>query len=190
MEEIESNMNFFWNNNRLSAFDSPDGLFDIIPTNIKEQIAQDYMFPDIFECHKRFFTTELRMDSEFMYEISLGFLPRIFKSDDAIDRIIYEEDMEVSEMYFITKGFIGFGYTFWGGKHNQSSIQVAKQQKGRQIICDHYVINKKKSNFFYLALEDTNGYALTRRFLHLKIFSKYKNYFKIIQAESLRRYTT
>lgn len=57
-------------------------------------------------------------DQKFIYEISLGFLPRLFKEIDPIDKIICEEDQEVSEMYFVTKGYIGFGYTYWGGKHN------------------------------------------------------------------------
>lgn len=91
-------------------------------------------------------------------------------------------------MYFIVKGFIGFGYTYWGGKHNQSSITIAKQQKGRQVICDHYVVNRKRCNFYYIAIEETHCYALTRKFLHYKVFPKYQNYFRIIQSESLSTY--
>ena len=92
VEDIENNMNHFWTYNRLSCFDSPDGMFNIIPTNIKEQIAQDYLFPDIFDSCKRFFNSEFTKDSEFMYEISLGLLPRRFMAEDPIDKIIYEED--------------------------------------------------------------------------------------------------
>jgi hypothetical protein len=118
VEEIEVNMNHFWNHNRLASMESQDGLFRLIPVNIKEQVVKDYLFPDIFDLNKRFFLSEFKRDSEFMYEISLGFLPRIFKSDDPVDRIICEEDQEVSEMYFVIKGFIGFGFTHWGAKHN------------------------------------------------------------------------
>lgn len=76
------------------------------------------MFPDIFDLNKNFFKQEFMADSEFVYEISLGFLPRRFCDDDPVDKIICEEDSEISEMYFVIKGFVGFGYTYWGGKHN------------------------------------------------------------------------
>ena len=42
--------------------------------------------------------------------ITQGFLPRRFQ-DNIYDHIIYDEDQEVDEMYFIQEGFIGIGYT-------------------------------------------------------------------------------
>jgi hypothetical protein len=35
--------------------------------------------------------------------VAFGFLPREF-NNTAVDRYIYEEDQDVTEMYFITKG--------------------------------------------------------------------------------------
>jgi hypothetical protein len=43
-----------------------------------------------------------------MYDMSMGFIPRFFDSNNVQDKIIYEEDQEVSEMYFVLKGQIGF----------------------------------------------------------------------------------
>lgn len=34
-------------------------------------------------------------------------MPRKFDSEDPIDKIIYEEDQEVAEMYFVNEGKIG-----------------------------------------------------------------------------------
>jgi hypothetical protein len=114
-----------------------------------------------------------------MSEISFGFMPRKF-NDTGEDRIIYEEEQEVAEMYFIIQGFIGFGYNYWGGKLTQNSFTIAKKQKGRQVICDQYVVNKKRSNFIYMALEETHCYALTRKYLHQVIFPKYPDQYSII----------
>lgn len=100
-----------------------------------------------------------------MAEFSKRFMPRRFL-DFGDDRIIYEEEQEVAEMYFIVKGFIGIGYNYWGGKLTENSYIIAKKQKGRQVICDHYVVNKKRSNFIYMALEETQCYALSKKFLH------------------------
>ena len=40
-------------------------------------------------------------DDNFIVDIVKGLLPRFFKADHKTDRIIYEEDQEVSEMYFM-----------------------------------------------------------------------------------------
>jgi len=39
-----------------------------------------------------------------------GMKPRRFLADDAEDSLLYEEEQEVSEMFFITEGFIGIGF--------------------------------------------------------------------------------
>jgi hypothetical protein len=38
---------------------------------------------------------------------ALGLIPRKFDSDDPVDRIIYDENQEVAEMYFVIEGKIG-----------------------------------------------------------------------------------
>ena len=52
------------------------------------------------------------------------------------------------------------------------------------MICDHYVVNKKRSNFIYMALEETHCYALTRKFLHQVVFPKYPDQYSIMQSNS------
>ena len=75
-------------------------------------------------------TDEVQKDKDFMAEFTLGFMPRKF-NDIGDDRIIYEEEQEVAEMYFVVKGFVGLGYNFWGGKLTENSYVIAKKQKGR-----------------------------------------------------------
>ena len=38
----------------------------------------------------------------------MGLQPRFFDSTHPQDKVIYEEDQEVPEMYFIQKGLLGF----------------------------------------------------------------------------------
>jgi hypothetical protein len=42
-------------------------------------------------------------DRRFMYEVCFGFMPRRFH-DTPHDRYIYEEEGDVTELYFISKG--------------------------------------------------------------------------------------
>ena len=111
VNSINVNMNYFWDLNRLECFDENDETFRIIPSHIKNQIIFRYLFKDIFDMHSRFFYSRsrpnMRADSEFLTDIAKGLMPRLFIADHPSDKVIYEEDQEVSEMYFINQGFIG-----------------------------------------------------------------------------------
>tara|TARA_B110000285_G_C15070360_1_gene587549 strand:- start:260 stop:610 length:351 start_codon:yes stop_codon:yes gene_type:complete len=116
-----------------------------------------------------------------MTAMTKGFMPRYF-SDTGDDRIIYEEEQEVAEMYFIVKGFIGIGYNYWGGKLTENSFVIAQKQKGRQVLCDHYVVNKRRSNFLYMALQETHCYAIRKKFMHLVVFPGFPDIYSIMQS--------
>ena len=76
--------------------------------------------------------------------MAFGFMPRRFEALDESDRIIYDEEYEVEEMYFISKGTVGIGFSLIAKSCNKNHI-IAKEQKGFQIIGDHYTINNLKS---------------------------------------------
>lgn len=42
-------------------------------------------------------------DTNFLFEVAFGFMPRQFKNT-AEDRYLYEEEVDVTEIYFILKG--------------------------------------------------------------------------------------
>lgn len=69
----------------------------------------DYLFSDVFGKFDRFFNKTLIEDKRFLGTFALGLMPRKFDSSDNTDRIIYEEDQEVAEMYFISEGKVGIG---------------------------------------------------------------------------------
>ena len=60
----------------------------------------EYLFCDINESCTRLLTKDIQKDQEFMSEFTYGFMPRKF-IDTGEDRIIYEEEQEVAEMYFV-----------------------------------------------------------------------------------------
>jgi hypothetical protein len=80
-----------------------------LPSGIKRSIIVHYLFDDIFYNFRIFFNPEKYKDSKFLYDVSFGLQPRHFTSDDD-ENIIYDEEAEVLEMYFIMSGVVGIGY--------------------------------------------------------------------------------
>ncbi len=52
---------------------------------------------------KNFFRIGDEQDNNFLYEITYGFMPRQF-TNVPNDRYIYEQDEDITEMYFLLKG--------------------------------------------------------------------------------------
>ena len=63
------------------------------------------MYDDILgkRAFKDFFAAGTDFDPNFSYEVSFGLIPREFL-DTPEDRYIYEEENDVTEIYFIMKG--------------------------------------------------------------------------------------
>jgi len=74
-----------------------------------------YLFSDIFKQFQRFFVLDSEKDTRFLYDIAFGFMPRKFEACDEEskieDQIIYDEEEEVPEMYFVTEGIVGIGFS-------------------------------------------------------------------------------
>ena len=94
----------------MMCMDKNDPKMTILPELIKKEIFNQYVFQDIISSNVRFFTFKCRNDADFLYMIVQGMKPRRFCESYQDDHIIYEENQEVSEFYFITEGFIGIGF--------------------------------------------------------------------------------
>ena len=95
-----------------------------------------YLFEDIYYRYRKFFNVraedsrldldfELDANSRFLYDFSFGFMPRHFDPSSEEDRIIYDEEDTVTEMYFILDGTIGVGYNMFGiGKSTSENLNL------------------------------------------------------------------
>ena len=62
----------------------------------------EFLFKDLLNksAFQSFFAEGNSFTSNFMYEVSFGFMPREF-NDDPGDRYIFEEEGDATEIYFI-----------------------------------------------------------------------------------------
>ena len=74
-----------------------------LPKKIQHSIILVYLFEEVIKEAKfmRFFNVDTKNEKEFIYDLVFGFMPRKFDASDEQDRIIYDEEEEVSEMFFI-----------------------------------------------------------------------------------------
>ena len=115
-ENIEKNLSYFWQFDRTNVFANTMYSLDNIPDQIKQDIMTNFVFFDMLKSFSRFFSGIMKEDQVFLYDITIALMPRRFDALDPLDRVILEEEQEVSEMYFVTKGFIGTGFTICNHK--------------------------------------------------------------------------
>ena len=197
IDQIEENFSYYWAQDRLTCLNTEEEYLETLPRKIKNQIMTVYLFSDIFRQFKRFFNVDSAKESRFLYDVAFGFMPRNFTTNDD-DKIIYDEEEDVPEMYFIIEGNIAIAFSLIANGFANKQYQIGKRlitQVGGQAtqeahhICDHYVVNLCKSQFIYMAYnKDVKCFALTKKKLHEEVFPKYPEIMSKIQMESLNLY--
>jgi hypothetical protein len=156
---------------------------------MRRRLLTQYIFEDVFHKFMHFFKTRERRESKFLYDISFGFMPRMFNPHiDPDDKILYEEESEVPEMYFCLEGKVGIGFSIFARGPEGRQFKISKYFKKTFIICDHYVINNKRSEFIYMVFKPVHCFALTKKFLLREIFPNYPEIASEMKAEALLRY--
>ncbi|CDW87085.1 cation channel family protein [Stylonychia lemnae] len=162
-----------------------------LPKSLSAQIENHFGYfwanDRLASLSQMFFNTQENRESRFLYDVSFGFMPRKFEPTEE-DKIIYDEEEEVPEMYFIVEGQIGIGYSLIANGISRKQYKIAKKIKSDCIICDHYVANCQKSQFIYIVIKEVKSFALTKKFLQKEIFPKYPEIAFQIKADSLLRY--
>jgi hypothetical protein len=130
------------------------------------------LWEDVFYNHRDFFDPNDH-DSKFLFWVSLGFNPRIFPCSKDYN-IIYEEEQEVSEMYFIIKGKVQIGFSRFMEPKDGSDYMTVMDKTAYQEIGAYYVTQNLPSEFVYMAVhENMEGYALSKEFFLGKILKEF-----------------
>lgn len=158
--KIDAHFAYFWPNDRLASTSPDDELLNTLPRSIKRTIMTNYLFQDIFYKFKEFFNTYENIESKFLYDVSFGFMPRKFDENE----VIYDEEDEVPEVYFIMDGTVGVGFRLPG--NNNKDFKIIKYFREDSFICDFYVCTDRMSEFVYQSTKETKTYALEKSFLN------------------------
>ena len=59
-------------------------------------------------------------------------MPRKFEHLDDQDKILYDEEEDVTEMYFIIEGIVGVGFNLMSNGIKNKSLIISKELKGEK----------------------------------------------------------
>ena len=142
-----------------------------MPPKIIQTILSEYIFSDIYGKFPRFFKPSILNETEFVELFSRGLMPRKFNHDDSADSIIFEENQDVSEMYFFQEGSFSIGINSFS--HSQRKILYTNGKE--DIVGDYYVLHGKRSNFIYLTTTSVSGFAINRFYLMEEVLKNFGN---------------
>ena len=125
--QIDQNFVYYWAQDRLACVNNGERYLESLPRKTKNQIMTVYLFADIFSQFKRFFMVGDENDTKFMYDIAFGFMPRKFECLHDEDKVIYDEEEEVIEMYFITEGIVGIGFSLIANGYVNDKYVIAEK---------------------------------------------------------------
>ena len=115
--------------------------------------------------------------------------PRNF-SDKEDQNIIYDEEEEVNEMFFILNGTVGIGFHLYQQPLQKQRYKLTHFISQNTFFGDYYICNNTKSEFVHVAHTEIEAFSLTKEFLMDKVFPKYPIIFRTIKNESKMRYLT
>ena len=113
----------------VASLDKSEKEINLLPISIKTELITKYIYADIFIYFKRYFNDESYQNKQLLYDFAYGFQPRIFQPSGQLDDelIIYDEDQEVAEMYFILNGYVGIGFSMISNGIMNRSYIVSKK---------------------------------------------------------------
>jgi len=136
------------------------------------------MFLDILYEFRNFFKDIENCNSEFIYFLSFGFLPRKYEKGT----IIYNQNELVEEMYLIRKGRVSVGF-----KINEEHYEIAELVP-TSSFGDYYILKHKMSEFNYQAETTVEVIGITREHL-LEAVERYPKKGKKLIDEAVERYS-
>ena len=109
--QIETGMKYLWEQDLLKKSEIESFKYAQVPFIMREALVVDYLFYGLFKTNSRIFS-DIMHHKEVLYDIATGLIPRFFDANPRSfdDSIIWDENEQVSELYFIQQGTIRIGF--------------------------------------------------------------------------------
>ena len=134
------------------------------------------MYVDLIYEFREFFKEGVN-SSRLSYQLSFGFLPRIFYPGD----IICNENDLVEELYLIRKGKVEVGFT------SDNEIIPVVTLTSKNSFGDYYVIRDKRAQFVYQAKDTVEVIGIKKEYF-MSILSSFPRKEEVIKRSILERY--
>lgn len=187
--------------------------FDSLPFRIQEAIVTKFLFNDILTSKGflTFFSSSPGSDSNFVYQMAFGFMPRYYLATPD-DRYILEEEGDVTEITFVFSGDWAVAFNTYmileeGSRTDLFALEeeensatrtpkdmtkqgheIAVRRKACEFFGDYYVLASKPSQFHYVALSNVEAFAISKKFIFGTIFKKFPEVERSMVSESYLRY--
>jgi len=88
-------------------------------------------------------------------------------------------------MYFITGGEVGAGFKLLDQPIDTQQYELTQSLLNKDLFGDYYVLYNVQSEFCFIAIQDVQAFALSKKFLLFHVFSKFSDsYFLNFQQRS------
>ena len=144
-----------------------------LPQSLKRSVLVGYIYDDVFSDFRKFFRPYLYADSDLLENLSYNIKHRFIQGQSQQSKdlvlsaqersILYKEGDEVQEIFFINKGEIGVGYTyFMNNVIGQRKTHMCLILGMYDFVGDHAVLFDLKSQHYYEAKTDVVAFALDK----------------------------
>jgi hypothetical protein len=166
--QIYQHFRYFWLRDRLPPILELE-FMDCLPSETRRSIVVNYIFDDVLHSYRQLLRPQDPMNAEMIETLIYGLMPRHFSSSDE-KNVIYDEGMEVLEMYFIQSGQVGAGFKLFDQPLSEVRYQLTHSLLSKEFFGDFYVMFNIKAEFCFLAEEDVQAFALSKKFLLYEVF--------------------
>lgn len=159
---------YYYKANRNIVLFGDESPLDALPQYLTKAVTIGYAYDDLFSDFRKFFRPDLYLDCSLFEDLVRGLKPRFIEGNPTsevqnVRSIIYKEADEVQEMFFINKGQIAVGYTYFlNNAVNQRRTHMTHIFGVKDFVGDHCVLFNLKSRFYYEAKTNVECFSLDK----------------------------
>lgn len=182
IQQLQKDLNSQLMHDRKAVISEGRAYLRFLPAHFKRAVVVGYIYDDVISNFRRFFKPELYFNCNLLENLSYALKYRFIQGSPKVSpdqrlmqgilerSFIYREGDEIQEMFFISKGVVAVGYTYFQSKELTHSRTHMCLSLGREdFIGDYYILFDLKSEYCVEATTDVQAFALDKTKLLLAL---------------------